>query len=93
MENLINPRSYPAHVAADIEAMGSMAISIANRWIMGWPDRVKALIKADTYLGCLESQLGQEQDILTNEANLRHLSRREILEMYEIKESPPSLLT
>lgn len=89
MEKLLNPNAYAPDIARKIEAMGAMAVSIANRWIMGWPIKVSALLKAGAYVGCLESQLNQEKDILANEANLRHLSRREILEMYEIKESPP----
>lgn len=91
MDNLINPKGYLRDVAAGIEAMGPMAVSIANRWMTGWPDRVHALLKADAYLGCLEAQLDQEKNLLANEANLRHLSRREILLMYEIKEAPPTL--
>lgn len=91
MENLINSKGYSGDVAAGIEAKGPMAISIANRWMTGWPDRVNALLKADVYLDCLESQLDQEKTLLANEANLRHLSRREILQMYEIRESPPTL--
>lgn len=92
MEELTGRKAYPAEVATVIEARGAMAVSIANRWKMGWPDRVAALLKAgpETYLGCLETQVSKEKDILANEANLRHLARHEILQMYEIKESPPS---
>lgn len=89
IEELINRNAYTLEIAVKIEAMGAMAVSIANRWMLGWPARVTALLKATTYLACLESQVNQEKEILANEANLRHLARREILEMYEIKESPP----
>lgn len=81
--------AYPVDVAAKVEKMGSLAVSVANRWMLGWPERVELLLAAGTYLSCLETQVDQEKDILANEANLRHLSRREILQMYEIKESPP----
>ena len=63
--------------------------TVANRWLMGWPARVTALLKADTYLACLETQVEQEKTVLANETDLRHLSRREILQLYEIRESPP----
>lgn len=91
MENLLNRNAYAKAVAVTIEAKGAMAVSIANRWMMGWPDRVSALLKSGAYVGCLESQLEQEREILANEANLRHLARREILELYEIREAPPAL--
>lgn len=90
MEPLLNQRAYGRKTAGKIEAMGAISVSIANRWMIGWPDRVRALLKAGVYVECLESQLAQEMEILANEANLRHLARHEILELYEIKESPPA---
>ena len=89
MEQLANREIYIHGMALMIEKMGSMAVSIANRWQLGWPDRVAALLAAGTYLIHLESQREREVDVLANEAGLRHLSRREILQVYEIKESPP----
>ncbi len=90
MEELSSRKTYSPEVAIQIEAMGVLAISIANRWKMGWPDRVKAHLTNGHYLRFLETQVAQEKEVLANEANLRHLSRREILQMYEIKESPPT---
>lgn len=91
MEELASRKTYPPGVASKIEERGAISVSIANRWMMGWPARVTALLNAGTYLDCLETQVGQEKEVLANEANLRHLSRREILQMYEIKESPPAV--
>lgn len=91
MENIYSSNSYPPEIILKIETMGTTAVSIANRWMLGWPDRVSALLKAGTYVGCLESQLEQEKEILANEANLQHLSRREVLALYEIREAPPTL--
>jgi len=90
MEDLTSRQIYEPDLAAKIEEMGSVAISVANRWAMGWTPRVKALLKAETYLDCLAAQVEREKDILANEASLRHLSRREVLQMYEIQESPPA---
>jgi hypothetical protein len=56
---------------------------------MGLPERVTALLKAVTRLEHLTYQVDQEKNHLTNEAGLRHLSRREILQMRELRESPP----
>lgn len=89
MEELTNRKAYAPDMAAKIEEWGATSVSIANRWMMGWPARVVELMKAGTYLGLLEAQVDQEKEILANEADLRHLSRHEILQMYEIRESPP----
>jgi hypothetical protein len=89
LQEIVNLKAYTPDVVLQIESMGEFAISIANRWMLGWPDRVNALLRAGAYLDCLKSQLDQEKDIVANEASLRHLSRREILQIYEIQESPP----
>lgn len=88
-EALTSRNAYAPEIAARIEAMGSVAVAVANRWLMGWPARVTALLKAETYLVCLETQVEQESTVLASETDLRHLSRREILQLYEIRESPP----
>ena len=90
MEELLSRKAYPSAMAAQIEAMGAMAVSVANRWVMGWPQRVKALVKSGAYLGCLETQVAHENDILAKTADLRHLARHEIMQLYEIRESPPA---
>ena len=89
IEELYDRKVYPVEVAAKVDVIGSVAVSVANRWMLGWPARVTALLKAGTYLELVEAQVDQEKDVLANEANLRHLSRREILQVYEIRESPP----
>ena len=88
MENLACRNTYPSTVAERIKALGATAISIANRWMMGWPERVNALLQAGCYLDHLEMRINQEKDILANEANLCHLAPREILAFYEIQEAP-----
>lgn len=89
MQELVMRAKYNPDVAAKIEAMGAVAVAIANRWIMGWPQRVAALLKGGTYLEQLDAQAEQERMVLANEANLRHLSRHEVLQIYEIREAPP----
>ena len=91
MQSLHAPKSYPPSVVAQIEAAGSISVTIANRWMLGWPDRVSALLKSGEYLECLANQVEQGKDVFANEANLRHLSRREILQLYEIREAPPTV--
>lgn len=72
------PKNYTAGQIVQIEAMGSLSMSVANRWIIGWPDRVAALFAAGTYFDCLASQVEREKDVLADEANLRHLARHKI---------------
>jgi hypothetical protein len=90
IQELISRNVYTAAMATHIEAMGEMGIAVANRWVMGWPQRVKALVKSGAYLGCLETQVAQERAILAKTADLRHLARHEIMQIYEIRESPPA---
>ncbi len=90
LQELTSRKAYTAAIAAQIEAMGQMAISVANRWVMGWPQRVKALVQSGAYLGCLETQVAHENDILAKTADLRHLARHEIMQLYEIREAPPA---
>lgn len=90
MEELTSRKAYPSAMAAQIEAMGAMAVSVANRWVMGWPQRVKALVESGAYVGCLETQVEHEKDFLAKTADLRHLARHEIMQIYEIRESPPA---
>lgn len=90
METLYSPKTYRRPMPETIEEMGALAVSIANRWLLGWPKQSKALMQSGNYLDCLAGQVDQEKTILANEANLRHLARREILELYEIRESPPA---
>ena len=95
-EEIYNQAAYPLDLPLKIEQMGSIAVSVANAWMLGWPEIVKPYfqnLQAQAYLSLLETRVDWEKDILSNEANLRHLSRREILQLYEVKESPPKLAT
>lgn len=90
MEALCNREVYGADVALWIEGMGTIAVSIANRWQMGWPERVQVLLDRRIYQVNLDAQVTKEKDILAEAGHLQHLSNHEILQMYEIKESPPT---
>jgi hypothetical protein len=37
----------------------------------------------------LASQVERERTVLADEANMRHLARHEILQIYEIRQAPP----
>ena len=82
-------KNYTTRELLQIEAMGVLSVTIANRWIMGWPERAAALFAAGTYFDCLASQVEQERNVLADEANMRHLAPHEILQIYEIREASP----
>ena len=89
MQELVMKEMYSWEMTCKVEAMGTLAISIANRWVMGWPQQVVEMIKSGKYHEHLASQVDQERAVLANEANMRHLARHEILQIYEIREAPP----
>lgn len=91
MEELLNTTMYGPDIATKIESTGAMGVSIANRWMLGWPGRVHALLVVGDYIEQLVAQVELEKEILANEPNLRHLAPREVLALYEIKESPPAV--
>ena len=69
--------------------MGALAVTVANRWIRGWPDHVVRLLAAGTYVECLASQVELEKRLFANDLNMRHLAHHEVLPRYEISEAPP----
>ncbi len=54
-------KGYTAKQFLAIESMGSLSLAVANRWMMGWPDRVAGLFAAGTYFDCLASQVEREK--------------------------------
>lgn len=48
IEELYDRKVYSVEVAVKVEVIGS--VSVANRWMLGWPARVTALLRAGTYL-------------------------------------------
>lgn len=89
MEPLHNRQMYGETTAIKIEVMGSTAVSIANRWTLGWPQRVLTLLVQGQFMEKLIEQTALEKDILANAADLSHLSPREILEMNGVSQEPP----
>lgn len=91
MQGLMRREVYGPELALTIETMGSISVGVANRWQMGWPDRVTHLLKAGSYQTALETQVNQEKDVLAEAVELRHLARHEILKLHEIPEAPPAI--
>ena len=87
---LVSRRAYPASVAAIVEAMPPFAVQIANRWMLGWPKRVKALLADGAYLIVLREQAVYELGVLIESQDLQHLARHEMMQVYEIDPAPPA---
>ena len=90
MQDLYSPSSYPAPLKAEIQTLPPLATEIANRWMLGWPKRVAALIEAGEYLDALKAQEEAEREAYSNPGNL-HLARHEIADLYGLTSAPPTL--
>ena len=90
MQELYRPNSYPVPIKAALKTMPPLATEIANRWMLGWPKRVTALIEANEYLPALTEQEESERTAYSNPGN-QHLARHEIAELYGLTAEPPTL--
>jgi hypothetical protein len=90
MQELIDRETYGPQLALKIETMGSISVGVANRWLLGWRNRVVVLLEMGAYLDCLTALVEQEKDVLAEAGDLRHLSPREILQMHGVNEAPPA---
>lgn len=66
-------------------------MAVANRWMLGWPSRVRAMLEGKVYFDWLMGQVKTEKDVLADEPNAQHLSEQEILEMHEVRLAPPAM--
>lgn len=86
--DLYQPKTYPSTVRARIGAMGPIATQVANRWMLGWPLRVKGLLETGEYLPELERQTEQERNAMA-EPGLNHLSSWEKVEVMGLSNEAP----
>lgn len=91
LEDLYKREMYGLKLAERIEVEGSIAVSIANRWALGWPERVADLLHdKQRYLVNLQSQTDREVDVLAEAVNMNHLSHSEIMQMHGVQAFPPT---
>lgn len=88
MELLYQRTLYGEVLAIRIEAMGATAVAIANRWALGWLDRVREMLVSQSYLERLANQTELEKDMLIDAIGLTNLSLHEIRELYGVREAP-----
>jgi len=92
MQTLYKPRQYPNGLSTQISRLPPMAIEIANRWALGWPKQVKALVASGEYLDALKAQEQTERELLSKPGN-GHLARHEVVQEYGLSLSPPEATT
>lgn len=90
MDSLYNPTTYPTQLREQIVAEGAVAVDVANRWLLGWPGRVKALIARGDYLEVLKEQATQERALFESPNAPTHLARHEIVQEYGLTMEPPA---
>lgn len=77
---------------ARINAMSPLAQQIADRWALGWKNRVKVLDAQGKLIPALEAQTKIEAEAAAD-ANVggryNHLARHELMGMLEIDPAPP----
>lgn len=88
MQDLYKPKKYPEALRSLI-TQSRMGIELANRWMLGWPEKVQALIEAQEYQAAFEMQLEQEIEAEANAAQYSHLSSWEKREVLGLSASPP----
>lgn len=87
MQDLYEARAYPKELHSLI-TQTRMGIELANRWMLGWPDRIQAMIATGEYQVAFESQLALEIEAEANASQYNHLSSWEKREVLGLSESP-----
>lgn len=99
LENLMLPSSFtptgaqnaatPQTRPVPAQDTPPLATEISNRWMLGWPQATKELLKSGRYLEALKAQEQQEREVLSEPGN-SHLARHEIVQEFGLSLSPPT---
>lgn len=89
MQALYKPNRYPPEVRREVLSRSQTAREIANRWMLGWPYRVRGLFEENQYLIALEMQT-EEEEKAKADPELMHLSSWEKAEAWGLSMAPPS---
>jgi hypothetical protein len=88
MQELYRPSSYPEPIRSEFRKARPLMVEIANRWMLGWPKRVKGLIASGEYLDALKLQTEQEMRAISA-PGMNHLARHEMAHEYGLSLEPP----
>lgn len=89
MQALHAPSQYPENVRKAISRMPPLATQIANRWMLGWPEAVRALLTENRFLPALQQQEHEERNALAKQQGMTHLAQHEILSELGLSLAPP----
>jgi hypothetical protein len=92
MQSPLYINRYPKEIQKKLKYATPLTIEIANRWVLGWPEAVTALIDSGQYLEALENQEQQEREALTQPGNT-HLARHEIVLEAGLSLAPPAVIS
>jgi hypothetical protein len=91
-EQIVNAKKYPADIMQKIQSARNLTISIANRWMMGWPERVSTLIETGDYWPALMRQTELEADTqaeMIDQVERLNLAPWEVNELAGLDPAPP----
>lgn len=88
MQALYKPSQYPKELYSKLKYLSPLGVEIANRWALGWPEAVQALIESNEYYLALVRQEKDERRVLA-ETSATHLARHEIVQEYGLSLCPP----
>ena len=91
MQELLKQKTYPMEVRKAIYSQSSLGVALANRWMLGWPQRVKALLDKGEYQAAFLKQAEIERQALAEATGMNHLADHEKLAVLEIMPSPPMI--
>lgn len=91
MQELLKQKIYPIEVRKAIYSQSSLGVAIANRWVLGWPQRVTTLLDKGEYQEAFLKQAEVERQALAEATGMSHLADHEKLAMLEIAPAPPMI--
>ncbi|MDR2925492.1 MAG: hypothetical protein LBU76_06040 [Azoarcus sp.] len=88
---IVSPEAYPPEILTKLEKGRNYWISLANRWMLGWPERVKTLLSQGAYWEALVQQTERELDALSESTPYQesNFSQWEIVQQAGLDLAPP----
>ena len=88
---IMSQTAYPPDILERIRCGRNHLILVANRWMLGWPERVQTLLAQGEYWSALERQTEQEIDALAESTpeQVQTSTPWEIVEQAGLDLAPP----
>jgi len=91
MQTLYRPQDYNKSDRALVKASGRIGVAIANRWMLGWPELTKELMRKLQFRQAFKEQLKAETEVLAMSKDRDHLAEVEIVQMAGLSLMPPAV--